>query len=209
MTATCSIPTDEAGLLERLRAGDEAACAELVRRFGGRLLATALRLLRCEADAADAVQDAFVSALRALGSFAGQSGLGTWLHRIVVNCCLMKLRSRSRRRDVPLDDLPPARGAAEPGGAALDRAETCARVRACIDRLPEPHRTVLVLRDLEELDTEATARRLGLTPGAVKTRLHRARQALRPLLGPLVGDGAAAPAPWPGGLAVGRPMRYK
>jgi RNA polymerase sigma-70 factor (ECF subfamily) len=196
MTATCAIPTDETGLLARLRAGDEAACAEMVRRHGGRLLAVARRLLRCEADAADAVQDAFVSALRGLVGFAGQSGLGTWLHRIVVNCCLMKLRARSRRRDVPLEDLLPDRRVrpwTEGPETSLAREETRAGVRACIARLPEPHRTVLLLRDIEELDTDATARRLGLRPGAVKTRLFRARQALRALLCS-VAAGRSAPA---------------
>jgi RNA polymerase sigma-70 factor (ECF subfamily) len=74
--------------------------------------------------------------------------------------------------------------------ARLTRAETRAYVRACIDRLPDPYREVLVLRDIEELDTEQTAQQLGIKPGAVKTRLHRARQALRTLLEPVVlGDG--------------------
>jgi RNA polymerase sigma-70 factor (ECF subfamily) len=74
--------------------------------------------------------------------------------------------------------------------ARLTRAEIRAYVRACIDRLPAPYREVLVLRDIEEFDTEQTAQQLGINPGAVKTRLHRARQALRTLLEPLVlGDG--------------------
>ena len=78
--------------------------------------------------------------------------------------------------------------------ARLTRAETRAHVRACINRLPAPYREVLVLRDIEELDTEQTAKQLGINPGAVKTRLHRARQALRSLLEPLVladGEGVA------------------
>jgi RNA polymerase sigma-70 factor (ECF subfamily) len=184
---------DERGLVDRLRAGDERACEALVRQHAGRMLGVARRLLRSEEDSADAVQDAFVSAFRSLDSFAGQSSLGTWLHRIVVNACLMKLRAQSRRpQNVPLDLLPafdetghhaqPVRGWAEQAPALLERAETRAQVRACIDQLPESHRTVLLLRDIEELDTEETARQLGIAPGAVKTRLHRARQALRTLL---------------------------
>lgn len=193
MIATISIDhvPDEPLLIERILHGDQGACETLVRRHGGRMLAVARRLLRSDEEAADAVQDAFLSAFRSLGSFGGQSSLGTWLHRIVVNACLMRLRGRSRRRDVPLDDLP--MGFDEAGGRAghkhapaiLSRQETRAQVRACIDRLPEPHRTILLLRDVQELDTDETAERLGIRPGAVKTRLHRARQALRVLLAPI------------------------
>jgi RNA polymerase sigma-70 factor (ECF subfamily) len=187
-----SVPAAEAGLVARLRGGDERAFEELVRRYTPRLRAVAGRFLRSEEDQADAVQDAFLSAFRALGAFAGKASLSTWLHRIVVNACLTKLRSRSRGGEVPLDDLLPAgeeRVAATEGQAVanLASAETRAQVRACIDRLPESYRTVLVLRDIEELDTDRTARAVGATPAAVKTRLHRARQALRTLLEPLVG----------------------
>jgi RNA polymerase sigma-70 factor (ECF subfamily) len=194
---------DDARLLGRLRAGDPLASEALVRQHGGRMLAVARRLLGCEEDSADAVQDAFLSAFRSLDAFEGNSTLGTWLHRIVVNACLMKLRARSRSRTVPIDELLPAfdeaghharpvRPWAEQAPAQLARAETRAAVRACIARLPEPYRTVLLLRDIEELDTEQTARQLGVSPGAVKTRLHRARQALRALLEPIVlGEQAA------------------
>lgn len=185
-------------ILARLRAGEEDACAALVHTHGGRLLAVARRLLRSDEDGQDAVQEAFLLAFRALGSFQGNSSLGTWLHRILVNVCLTKLRSRSRHPEVPLDDLLPAfdetghhvRPVAEWSDQAdrhLARAETRAQVRACIDRLPESYRTVVLLRDIEELDTDQTAHLLGLSPGAVKTRLHRARQALRALLEPVLG----------------------
>jgi RNA polymerase sigma-70 factor (ECF subfamily) len=192
---------DEVALLERIRAGDQRACEALVRRHGGRMLAVARRFLRTEEDSADAVQDAFLSAFRSLGGFERNSALGTWLHRIVVNVCFMRLRARSRSREVRIDDLlptfdetghhsHPVRPWEDDALARLTRAETRARVRACIDRLPAPYREVLVLRDIEELDTEQTAQQLGINPGVVKTRLHRARQALRTLLEPLVlGDG--------------------
>jgi RNA polymerase sigma-70 factor (ECF subfamily) len=161
----------------------------------------ARRFLRTEEDSADAVQDAFLSAFRSLEGFAGNSALGTWLHRIVVNVCLMRLRARSRSREVRIDHLlptfdetghhsQPVRAWEDDALARLTRAETRAYVRACIDRLPDPYREVLVLRDIEELDTEQTAQHLGINVGAVKTRLHRARQALRTLLEPVVlGDG--------------------
>jgi RNA polymerase sigma-70 factor (ECF subfamily) len=197
--------SDDALLLERIRAGDEGACEMLVRQFGGRMLAVARQVLRSEEDSADAVQDAFLSAFRSLEGFAGSSTLGTWLHRIVVNVCLMKLRARSRTREVRIDDLLPAfdetghhrdpvRAWKDDALGRLAWAEVRVHVRACIDRLPDAYREVLLLRDLEELDTEQTAQHLGINPGAVKTRLHRARQALRTLLEPIVlsdGEGGA------------------
>jgi RNA polymerase sigma-70 factor (ECF subfamily) len=188
---------DDVELLERVRAGDEGAYEALVRRHGGRMLAVARRFLRTEEDSADAVQDAFLSAFRSLDGFEGNSALGTWLHRIVVNVCLMRLRARSRRREVRIDELLPTfdetghhsrpiRPWEDHALARLTQAETCAQVRVRIDELPAPYREILILRDIEELDTEQTAQHLGIKPGAVKTRLHRARQALRTLLEPLV-----------------------
>jgi RNA polymerase sigma-70 factor (ECF subfamily) len=161
------------------------------------MLAVARRLLRSEEDSADALQDAFLSAFRSLDNFEGNSTLGTWLHRIVVNVCLMRMRARSRSREVRIDEtLPtfdetghhsrPVRPWEGQALVQLTRDETRAHVRACIDRLPDPYRQILVLRDIEEFDTDATAQMLGINAGAVKTRLHRARQALRTLLEPFV-----------------------
>jgi len=189
--------SDDARLLDRIRDGDESACEALVRQYAGRMLAVARRFLRTEEDSADAVQDAFLSAFRSLDGFAGNAALGTWLHRIVVNVCLMRLRAQSRSREVRIDDmLPtfdetghhsrPVRPWEDQTLARLTQAETRAQVRACIERLPSPYRQVLLLRDIEELDTEQTAAHLGINSRAVKTRLHRARQALRTLLEPFV-----------------------
>ncbi len=189
--------SDDVELLERVRAGDERASEALVRRHDGRMLAVARRFLRTEEDSADAVQDAFLSAFRSLDGFKGNSALRTWLHRIVVNVCLMKLRARSRSREVRIDDLlptfdetghhsHPVRVWKDETRSRLTRAELRAHVRACIDRLPDPYREVLLLRDIEEFDTELTAQHLGINPGAVKTRLYRARQALQMLLEPVV-----------------------
>jgi RNA polymerase sigma-70 factor, ECF subfamily len=183
----------ETDLITRLRAGDDDAYLTFVRQFGGRMMALARRFLRNEEDAADAVQDAFLAAFKALSQFEGNSALATWLHRIVVNTCLMKLRSDARRRTCSLEELlprfdgtghyvQPVSPWSEDAYDSLISAENRAQVRACIDQLPEDYRTVLVLRDIEELDTEQTAAVLDLSPGAVKTRLHRARQALRELL---------------------------
>ena len=192
---------DEA-LLAELRAGKDEAFARLLREHGGRLLAVSRRLLRNEEDARDAVQEALISAFRSIDRFEGGSRLGTWLHRIAVNCCLMKLRSRQRRPEDSIEDLlpkfiedghqvEPSVDWAEPADALLQRREICALVRQCIDRLPESYRTVLLLRDIEELSTEEAARLVGVTENALKIRLHRARQALRTLLDPQL-RGAAA-----------------
>ena len=183
----------QAELLARLRAGDEAAFEQLVREQTPILLRVARRLLHSEDEARDAVQDAFVAAFRGLPTFRGESRLGTWIYRIAVNAALAKLRTRAGAPEVSLDEwLPrfvedghPVEPAAPwPADAGPERREVRERVRAAINRLPETHRTVLVLRDIEELTTDEAARALGISTGAVKVRLHRARQALRTLLDP-------------------------
>jgi RNA polymerase sigma-70 factor, ECF subfamily len=187
-TSPSSPSAEETLLLERLRRGEEPAFEILVRTNGGRMLATARRMMRNEEDARDVVQEAFLAAFRALPAFAGQSRLSTWLHRITVNAGLMKLRSQRRRPELGLEDLAPAGVETEPPfpapDARLRQRELQRSLRGGLDRLPEDYRTAIELRDLEERDTEETSRLLGTTPGAVKTRLHRARQALRTLLEP-------------------------
>lgn len=186
---------DEASLLSGLRASDQAAYETLVRTYSSRLLAVTRRFLSNEEDARDALQDAFLSAFRALHTFAEGSLLSTWLHRIAVNAALMKLRTRRRRPEDLIEDLlptfvedghraNPGPDWKEPAEIALQRQESRILVHECIDRLPETYRTVLLLRDIEELDTEEVARLLAISPNAVKIRLHRARQALRELLDP-------------------------
>lgn len=193
--ASPPLPPDEAKLLDRLRNGDDAAYEELVRTHGGRMLSVAKRMLRNEDDARDAVQDAFLSAFRAIDRFEGGSRIGTWLHRIVVNAALMKLRTRRRKPEEPLDPLlprflhdghmeRPAQAWSRSADELLESAETRQLVLDRITELPETYRTILLLRDVEGLDTEETSKALEISPGAVKTRLHRARLALRELLDP-------------------------
>jgi len=180
--------------LESLRANDPAAVASFVRSETPRLLAVARRILRNDEDAKDAVQDGFIAAFASLRRFEGGSRLSTWVHRIVVNAALMKLRSKKARPEEAIEDLLPsfeadghiAVPASEwaPADALVHQGEVCRMVRAAIDRLPESYRVVLMLRDIEELSTEETAQALGVTSVAVKVRLHRARQALRTLLDP-------------------------
>lgn len=195
-----TIQSDERELLAGLRGGDPAAYERLVRENLPKLLAVTRRVLGNDADAQEAVQDAFLSAFKALPTFEGDSRIGTWLHRIAVNAALMKLRSRARRPEQSIDHLlprflddghqadPPARWTVT-AEQLLERDEARALVRQAIDQLPEAYRTVLMLRDIEEMDTEETARLLGVNSGVVKTRLHRARQALRTLLDPVVRGG--------------------
>lgn len=194
-----ALPATDVELLVRLRAGEELAFEELVRRETRHLMAVARRLLRNDEDAQDAVQQAFLSAFRALPGFNGQSRLTTWLHRIVTNAALMKLRTRGRRPEDSIEELLP--GYLEdghhveqfsewvlPADRRMLQHETRARVRAAIDRLPEAYRTVLMLRDIEELSTEEAAQALGVNANTVKIRLHRARQALIKLLKPGLDD---------------------
>src|SRR5262245_41505784 len=184
---------DEEALLTGLRAGDDQAYERMVRAFGGRLLAVAQRILRNEEDARDAVQTAYLSAFRSIDRFEGGCRLSTWLHRIVVNAALMKLRSRRRRPEESIEPLLPTfqedghhleqfSKADLPADAALERDETRAVVRACIAQLPDRYRSILVMRDIEDVSNTEVAEMLGVTPNAVKIRLHRARQALTTLL---------------------------
>lgn len=179
---------DEQQVLAGLRRGDDDAYAQVLRRYGPRMLATARRLLNNEEEARDAVQEAMLSAFKAAPRFAGDSLVGTWLHRIVVNAALMRLRSRRRKPEVAIEDLLPsfqadghrvlqAQGDPYPD-EALEQAQLLALLRACVPELPAVYREVYVLRDIEEWSSEEVAVAMGLTPNAVKIRLHRARQAL-------------------------------
>jgi RNA polymerase sigma-70 factor (ECF subfamily) len=184
-------------LLAGLRTADPHSYEALVRRCTGRLLAVARRLVGNEDDARDCVQETFIQAFRHMATFEARAPLETWLHRIVVNAALMKIRARKRKGEEPLDGLLPefdadgcrmeaAFGSAPPIEELLQRQGVRDFVQRAIARLPDAYRTVLVLRDIEEYDTEETARLLGDTPTAVKVRLHRARAALKKLVEPVL-----------------------
>ena len=184
---------DDHALLTALRAGHEWAFETMVRHYGGRLLAVARRFTWNDEDAQDVLQSAYLSAFRALNDFEGACHLSTWLHRIVVNTALMKLRSRRRKPEESIDVLLPAFREdghhveqfsewSTPADQLMERKEARAVVRKCIEQLPENYRVVLKLRDIEELSTQEVAGMLSMTPTAVKVRLHRARQALSTLL---------------------------
>ena len=183
-------PDTDADLVARLQRGDESAFEAIVRAHSGRLLSVARRFLGNNEDAQDAVQDAFIRAFKAIHTFEARAQLHTWLHRILVNTALMKLRERRRRPTESIDDLLPSYSAdghqtvasRDWSDAVLERKETAGIVRQAIARLPDQYREVLVLRDIEEKDTAEAAEILGTTSNVVKVRLHRARQALRTLL---------------------------
>jgi RNA polymerase sigma-70 factor (ECF subfamily) len=190
MSPMSTKPESDAELVARLQRGDDTAFEAIVRAHSGRLLSVARRFLGNNEDAQDAVQDAFIRAYKAIHTFEARAQLHTWLHRILVNTALMKLRERRRRPTESIEDLLPtyttdghqAVASRDWSDAVLERKETAAIVRQAIEMLPDQYREVLVLRDIEEKDTAEAAELLGTTSNVVKVRLHRARQALRTLL---------------------------
>lgn len=189
--------------LAAIRRGDLGAFEHVIREHGNILLGVARRLLRDEEEAREALQDALVAAFRSRDRFEGASRVSTWLHRIVVNSCLQRLRKRGRRMEVSIDEWLPAFQAdghhqstfvdwSNAAHALLVREEVRAHVRGCIDRLPDAYRTVLLMRDIEGLSADDVAAALEISTNAVKIRLHRARQALRTLLDPTFLPGGPA-----------------
>ena len=164
------------------------------------MLSVARRLLTNEDDARECIQDAYLLAYAKIHSFEGRSSFRTWLHRIVVNCALGILRSRKQRSTISIDDflplfdsdgcrIEPTWQFDEPLLTALERNEARELIRRSIQTLPDTYRIVLMLRDIEEYDTDEVATLLETNTGAIKTRLHRARAALKKQLEPLFGNG--------------------
>jgi RNA polymerase sigma-70 factor, ECF subfamily len=188
--------TDDAELLVGVRSNDRQACASFVRRFGPRMLSVARRLLGDDMAAEDCVQEAFLNAFRTINQFEERSSLATWMHRIVVNAALMKLRAAKRRREGSIEELLPdfdQRGCRiEPIWQQQQSAEEMVQQREIqdlvmskVDELPENYRTVFILRDIEDMSTSDVATLMESSAGAVKIRLHRARAALKKLLEPI------------------------
>lgn len=167
---------DDAALLRDHAAGDRAAFGELFRRHRDRLWAVALRTTGDREDAADALQDALLSAYRAADRFRGDAAVTTWLHRIVVNACLDRLRRRQARPTVSLADT-------EPAPAPPPDRETVLVVRAALTELPVDQRAALVLVELEGYPVAEAAKILGVPVGTVKSRCARGRARLALLLG--------------------------
>ncbi|SCL22675.1 RNA polymerase, sigma subunit, ECF family [Micromonospora nigra] len=191
--ASSASPAAESSDLDLLHAhatGDPDAFAELFRRHRDRLWAVALRTLSDREEAADALQDALLSAHRAAGRFRGDSAVTTWLHRIVVNACLDRIRRRQARPEVPLPDGTrgpeggPATGGVEPAAPVQDH-DTALVVRQALATLPTEQRAALVLVDVQGYPVAEVARILGVAEGTVKSRCARGRARLAVLLGHL------------------------
>lgn len=171
----------DAELLAAHVAGDPEAFPEFVRRHRDRMWAVALRTVRDPDEAADAVQDAFVSAFRSAGSFRGQSQVTTWLHRIVVNACLDRLRKRQSRPTVPLPEAGPSEPATP--GDMMDERDTRLAVDDALNSLPAEQRATVILVDVEGYSVAEAAALLGVAEGTVKSRCARGRARLAILLG--------------------------
>ena len=174
----------DAELLQAHVDGDAHAFAVLVSRHQDRLWAIALRTMRNPEDAADALQDAYISAFRRAGSFRGDALVTTWLHRVVVNACLDRIRSNKVRATEPLPDDPDRHtdlGATE-STDPLELQEQRATVGVALAQLNADQRAALVLVDMEGYSVEEAAAMLGCAPGTIKSRCSRGRAKLVPLL---------------------------
>ena len=174
---------DDAALMRAHVAGDASAFGEIVRRHRDRLWAVAIRTLGDREEAADAVQDALVSAFRSADRFRGDSAVTTWLHRIVINACLDRVRRRQSRPTVSLDDDNPqilTRGAALPYDS-----DTALTVQAALQQLPAEQRVALVLLDMHGYSVAEIAAMLEVAEGTVKSRCARGRARLAITLGHL------------------------
>ncbi len=179
---------DEITLVQRLQSGDQAAFAELVEVHSPHIYHLALRMLGDEAEAEDVLQETFLSAFKNIDSFEGRASLSTWLHRIAANAALMRLRKKQPLFLSVDEATDSSNGNLVPKAffdwcclpeSELLTDEARAKMRAAVEALPEKLRVVFVLRDIEGLSTEETAEVLGLSLSAVKSRLMRARMALR------------------------------
>ena len=187
----------EACLVERLRAQDASALEVLMSRYAPRLYRVAVGITRSHAEAEEVVQDTFLTLFRKIHMFEGRAALGTWLYRVAANAALLRCRSRRAGREVPIEGSLPTfeadghrqgdRAALLTDWSARPDEELLAGERRriledAIGRLPAQYRAILVFRDVEELSNEETAELLGESVGAIKSRLHRARMALREIL---------------------------
>ena len=181
------MPTDLAALVTAAIDGDRAAFEELVRATYADAYTLAYRLTGNEEDARDVVQDAYLRAYKGLKKFRGDASFSTWLYRITANCASSYLVRRNRDRHEDLDDettLADERPEIDPEQRA-DAAAERLRLTEALQSLPPDMRAVVVLRDVYDLPHEAIAAELGITEGAAKVRLHRARRRLRERLFPL------------------------
>ncbi len=184
-------PVSDEELVTRARAQDFGAFEQLVDRYEDKVYRLAFRFVRNETEAKEIVQDTFLSIWRKLDTFKGDAQFGSWVYRVAANAALMRLRSQRRHPEVSTEELPidfldtygqiptPGDNWARRPDDELQSDELRRRIQAAVDDLPEIYRTVFLIRDVEGLSTEETAEVLNISIPTVKTRLHRARLALR------------------------------
>ena len=184
-------------LVEKVKEGDHAAFTTLVRRYEGKVYQLALRLTGNDMDANDVIQDVFLSVFRKIHTFRGHAAFSSWLYRITANAAFARLNQRKRHAAVSLEDVLPAiENSSTPDigtewsqkpDLALFNKETREALEAAIQSLPDDFKTVVVLRDIQNLSNQEVAEVLNLSIPAVKSRLHRARLLLRRQLGEYLG----------------------
>ncbi|HWP67021.1 MAG TPA: sigma-70 family RNA polymerase sigma factor [Candidatus Limnocylindria bacterium] len=182
-------PVQEAALVARVRQGELSAFEELIRPYERRVYRGILRITRDPTEAADVYQETLLAAFEKFDAFRGEAAFGSWLHRIAVNCALMRHRARKHAPVVLEEDLPkfdwrgmharPVEDWAESAEAPARRAQLRAALDAALDALPEVDRAIVWLKDAEGESHENIAAATGLTVSATRSRLHRARLLLR------------------------------
>jgi len=181
--AAASARAAELALVERCRSGDLGAFEELYRAHAGRVYSLAVRMLGNTADAEDLLQEIFLAAHRKLGSFRGDSALGTWLYRLATNQILDYIRSRAARAGQLTDGLEDDSVVPDAAGHRLgDRAIARIDLERALAQLPEGSRAAFVLHDVEGLEHSEVAEVLGIAEGTSKSQVHKARLRLRRLL---------------------------
>lgn len=180
-------------LVDKVKGGDYQAFESLVTRYESKVYRLAIRMLRNPQDAEDALQETFIQVYRGLAGFEGRSTFSTWLFRLATNACLMKIRHRATEpsKMLPLEDYLPRQEQGEipqmvdwtdrPEDALLSK-ESREKMMEALEKLPPEYRAVFILRDMEGLSNAETGESLGISVAAVKSRLHRARLALRGML---------------------------
>lgn len=198
MTSTTASPATnerEPALIAAILAGDREKFHDLIRPYERQLYLTALALLKNEAEAEDAVQEAVLRAYRKLASFRGDSKFSTWLIAITLNEARARLRKVQHALTDSLDDQPSESGDYTPAALTdwrevplemLERQEVKTLIHDAVAQLPDTFREVVILRDMEELSVNETAEALGISLSLVKVRLHRARLLLQKKLAPLL-----------------------
>lgn len=188
------------GLAAALGAETDADEEQVIREALARMARVAMRYMDGHDAAMDCAQEALIRAVNAFDGFEGRSAVTSWLHRIAVNCALEHLRRSDHRNEVSIDELQPTFDGhgflnerlivtEDSADVILQRADARAAVTSAIQALPDSHRTVLLLRDIEEKSIKEVAEELDITQGTAKVRIHRARSALRRLLEPLIAAG--------------------